>query len=224
MKQWFQQYKHAWILLYGFIYLPWFLYLEKNVTRDYFVIHTKLDDFIPFNEYFIIPYFGWFLYVGGAILFFFFKNRQDYYRLCIYLFTGMTLSLAICTIFHNGTDLRPIVDPDKNFCTRLVSYLHDADTSTNIFPSIHVYNSIVVHISLVKSKSLENNRPVHIASLIMAVSICVSTVVLKQHSVVDVLGGILMVYALYPMVYGSSYAGNRERARMGRKFIRRRSA
>ena len=27
------KYKHAWLLCYGFIYLPWFCYLEKTVTR-----------------------------------------------------------------------------------------------------------------------------------------------------------------------------------------------
>ena len=113
MKQWLERYKHAWILLYAFLYIPWFSYLERTVTRDYYVIHTRLDDFIPFHEFFIIPYLAWFFYVSGVILYFFFKNKQDYYRLCIYLFTGMTLSLIVCTVFHNGTDLRPVVDPEK---------------------------------------------------------------------------------------------------------------
>ena len=96
-----KRYSHIWILSYAFIYLPWFSYLEKTVTRDYYVIHTALDDLIPFSEYFIVPYLLWFVYVAGTILFFFFKNKQTYYRLCIYLFTGMTLSLVICTIFPN---------------------------------------------------------------------------------------------------------------------------
>ena len=99
MKQWLERYKHAWILLYAFLYIPWFSYLERTVTRDYYVIHTRLDDFIPFHEFFIIPYLAWFFYVSGVILYFFFKNKQDYYRLCIYLFTGMTLSLIVCTVF-----------------------------------------------------------------------------------------------------------------------------
>ena len=132
-----KRYSHIWILSYAFIYLPWFSYLEKTVTRDYYVIHTALDDLIPFSEYFIVPYLLWFVYVAGTILFFFFKNKQTYYRLCIYLFTGMTLSLVICTIFPNGTDLRTVVDPGKNVFCWMISVLHKADTNTNIFPSIH---------------------------------------------------------------------------------------
>ena len=45
-----KRYSHIWILSYAFIYLPWFSYLEKTVTRDYYVIHTALDDLIPFSE------------------------------------------------------------------------------------------------------------------------------------------------------------------------------
>lgn len=224
MKQWLERYKHAWILLYAFLYIPWFSYLERTVTRDYYVIHTRLDDFIPFHEFFIIPYLAWFFYVSGVILYFFFKNKQDYYRLCIYLFTGMTLSLIVCTVFHNGTDLRPVVDPEKNICSKLVACLHAADTSTNIFPSIHAYNSIVVHLSIIKSEAFKNRRFFRLLSLIMAVSICVSTVCLKQHSIVDVMGAMLMAYAFYPMVYGNSFVTVSQRMRESRLFTRRRSA
>ena len=223
MKQWLERYKHAWILLYAFLYIPWFSYLERTVTRDYYVIHTRLDDFIPFHEFFIIPYLAWFFYVSGVILYFFFKNKQDYYRLCIYLFTGMTLSLIVCTVFHNGTDLLPVVDPEKNICAKLVACLHAADTSTNIFPSIHAYNSIVVHLSIIKSEAFKNRRFFRLLSLIMAVSICVSTVCLKQHSIVDVMGAMLMAYAFYPMVYGNSFVIG-QRMRESRLFTRRRSA
>ncbi len=205
------KYKHAWILSYAFIYLPWFLYLEKTVTRDYYVLHTRLDDLIPFNEYFIIPYLLWFAYVAGTILYFFFTSKQDYYRLCAYLFTGMTISLLICTIFPNGTDLRTMVDPDKNFCSKLVYYLHAADTSTNIFPSIHVFNSIGVHIAVMHSESLRKKRWVCNSSFVLMIAICMATVTLKQHSVVDVAGSLVMAYVLYPFVYSPAYQRSRQK-------------
>lgn len=211
MKNLFARYKHAWLFGYAWIYLPWFLYLEKHVTKNYHIIHTWVDDLIPFNEYFIIPYILWFFYVGAAILFFFFQNRQDYYRLCTFLFTGMTISLLICTIYKNGTDLRPLVNPEKNGFAWLVSVLHKADTSTNIFPSVHVFNSIGVHIAVMKSSCFQERPWIRRLSFLLAVSICLSTVFLKQHSVVDGLGSIVMAYALYPLVYGESYAFSRRK-------------
>ena len=95
------------MLSYAFIYLPWFSRLQENVNKPYHVMHTALDDMIPFEEIFIVPYLMWFLYVAATIAFFFFRNRDDYYRLCTFLFTGMTISLLVCTLFPNGTDFRP---------------------------------------------------------------------------------------------------------------------
>ena len=117
MKKLMKKYGHVWILSYGLIYLPWFAALQQNVGKPYHVMHTALDDLIPFNEYFIVPSLLWFLYVAAAIAYFFFTNKDDYYRLCTFLFTGMTISLLVCTLYPNGTDFRPAINPDKNiFC------------------------------------------------------------------------------------------------------------
>lgn len=201
LKKLVKKYGHAWILLYFSIYLPWFAYLEKHVTTQYHVMHSALDDLIPFNEYFVIPYFFWFIYIALAVCWFFFTNREDYYKLCIFLFTGMTLSLLVCTLFPNGTDFRPDLDPDKNLFTKAVAALYAADTCTNVFPSIHVYNSLAVHIGIVRSEQFKNCRPVQIVSGIITVSICMSTVFLKQHSIIDVAGAMLLCAAVYPLVY-----------------------
>ena len=205
MKSFFSKYKHAWILLYFFIYLPWFLYLEQRQGIPHHMIHVSIDDYIPFNEYFIIPYLLWFLYVGGAIAYFFFRSKEDYYRLCTFLFTGMTVCLFICTVFPNGVDFRPVVDPDKNICSRLVTMIHAADTSTNVFPSIHVFNSIGVHVAVMHSELLKKHHAVRMGSFVLMVSICLSTVFLKQHSVLDGFGAMLLAYSLYALVYKNSH-------------------
>ena len=210
MKKFLKKYGHAWILSYGLLYLSWFFHLEETVTHHYHVMHSKLDDYIPFNEYFIIPYLLWFLYVTAAIVYFFFHNKEDYYRLCIFLFTGMTLCLLVCTLMPNGTDLRPVVDPEKNFCSWLVSLIHRADTSTNVFPSIHAYNSIGVHIAVRKSEQLQKYRGLRLASFLLAASICLSTVFLKQHSVIDVAGAILLAIGVYPLAYAGSTQNERK--------------
>lgn len=217
MKNFLKKYGHIWILGYSFIYLPWFMYLEKTVTSHYHVMHSALDDLIPFNEYFVIPYFLWFAYVALTIAFFFFVNKEDYYRLCTFLFTGMTLSLLICTLFPNGTDFRPVLDPDKNLFTLMVSKLYQTDTCTNVFPSIHVYNSIGTHIAIMKSESLRRHRWVRVSSFVLMVSICMATVFLKQHSIIDVVGAVLMCGAIYPLAYVTG--SERERRPQG-AFIR----
>lgn len=209
MKNLIKKYGHAWIFSYFLLYLPWFVHLEKTVTRHYNIMHSELDDMIPFNEYFIIPYLLWFIYVAAAVLYFFFANKEEFYRLCTFLFTGMTLFLLICTIYPNGTDLRAAVDPQKNLCSWLVAWIRQTDTCTNVFPSIHVYNSICAHTAIRKNETLRKNPWIRYGSLLLAVSICLSTVFLKQHSVIDVAGAALMAIAIYPL----AYAGNAERER-----------
>ena len=187
MKNFLKKYGHLWILGYGFIYLPWFIYLEKTITKHYHVMHSVVDDYIPFNEYFVIPYFLWFAYVAVTIAYFFFVNKEDYYRLCIFLFTGMTISLLVCTLFPNGTDFRPVIDPNKNLCSRIVAY-----------------NSIGTHIAIMKSESLRKYKVVRVMSFILMVSICMATVFLKQHSIIDVVGAVLLCGAIYPLAYAGS--------------------
>lgn len=72
---WLKKYKHAWVFLYIFIYMPWFLLLEKHVTTNYHVIQTQFDMWIPFVEYFIIPYLMWFAFIAAAFVYFFIYGR-----------------------------------------------------------------------------------------------------------------------------------------------------
>ena len=60
IKKLIKDYRHAWVLLYGLIYMPWFVYLEGRTDVHYFLIHSPIDDYIPFIEYFIVPYLLWF--------------------------------------------------------------------------------------------------------------------------------------------------------------------
>lgn len=197
IREFLHKYRHAWLLSYAFIYLPWFMYLERTVTRDYHIMHASLDDLIPFNEYFIIPYLLWFLYVAGTLVFFLFRSKEDYYKMCTFLFSGMTLSLIICTFFHNGTDFRPVIDPNKNIFSAAVAALYKTDTCTNVFPSIHVYNAVGTHIAISRSQILAKYRFLRLGSLLLTISICLATMFLKQHSIIDVCGAFLMSYAIH---------------------------
>ena len=100
----FNRYKHVWILSYFIIYLTWFGYLERTVTTHYHLIHLPIDDYIPFCEYFVIPYIMWFGYVAFGIAFTALHDKKEFYRLCAFLYTGMTvfwlyqLSIQMVTI------------------------------------------------------------------------------------------------------------------------------
>lgn len=195
--------------MYLFIYLPWFLYIENTITPDLstiHIMHCSLDDVIPFCEYFIIPYISWFLYIAVACMLVLLKGTDsEYVKLGISLILGMSLSLTICMIYPNGLNLRPDEFPRQNIFSHLVSLIYSSDTSTNVFPSIHVFNSLAIHISISKLKALENYKWVKNSSLILCILICLSTVFLKQHSVLDVLGATILTLVLYIAIYVLDY-------------------
>lgn len=202
MKKYYAKYKHAIpSIAYIIIYLVWFAILEAKIKHPSRIIHMKADDIIPFCEVFVIPYLLWFVYVSAVVLYLFFKHKQDYYRVCTYLFTGMTVFLLISTLWPNGHHLRPHVMPRENIFTALVSFLYQSDTPTNLWPSIHVFNSIAAHIAIVKNHKLCKNRIVHIGSLLLSISIVLSTVFIKQHSLFDMITAFIMAAILYLIVY-----------------------
>ena len=206
MKTLIHKYRHALVLLYGLIYMPWFMWLESRADLPYHVIHVGLDDRIPFVEYFIVPYLLWFLYIAVVFLYLFFKDRREFYQYCIFLFTGMTLFLIISTVYPNGHLLRPSEFERNNIFTLAVQLLYQADTATNIFPSLHVFNSISAHRAVVNNPALRKKRLIRGGSFILMVSIILATMFLKQHSVLDVISGILLGVLIDQLVYRTDYS------------------
>ena len=113
----------------------------------------------------------------------------------------MTVFLIICTIFPNGQDLRPVVFERDNIFVDMVRTLYRADTCTNVFPSLHVFNSLSVCIAVGESEALRKHKGVCIGTYILAGLIILATMFLKQHSVLDVIGAGVMACVLYQFVY-----------------------
>lgn len=210
-KKWFcnifEEWKHLLILSYFVIYLAWFSYVEKAVTTHFHVIHVTIDDYIPFCEYFIIPYVLWFGYVAWGVVHSAIHSKEDYFKLCGVLFTGMTIFLIISTVYPNGHYLRPRYFAHHNFCTTIVGWLYSTDTATNLFPSIHVYNSLAVHFFVMNSKDFKDKKTVRIMSLVLCISIILATMFLKQHSAFDVATAFVLAVFMYQGVYIRGWFG-----------------
>lgn len=205
MKAFFKKWWHALLALYALIYMPCFTYLERTIDADYpyHLIHCSLDDKIPFIEYFIIPYYIWFIFIAVACIYFFFKSQGELVRMGLFLIVGMSLALTIYYVYPNGLgDIRPTTFPRENFCTDMVRFIYKADTSTNVLPSLHVFNTLAVLCAVYESKTFgKYHTTVKVVTSIIGVLICMSTVFLKQHSVLDVIAALVMAALLYPLFY-----------------------
>ena len=211
-----EQYSHLWWQVYWLVYLPWFAYLEKTVTKQFHIVHMAVDDYIPFCEYFIVPYLLWFAYNALGIGYFALKNKDEYYNLCKILFSGMTIFLIVSTLCPNGHYLRPTTFARDNIFVDMVQALYATDTSTNLFPSIHVYNSLAVNAVIWHCDDFKQNHLVRYSSAILTVSIVLATMFLKQHSVFDVITGILLAAFTIHMIYRTQ-----PEIRMRRRVVQR---
>jgi len=219
IKAFFIKYHHAWTLLYFPVYMMWFTWLERTVTTDtsYTNIHVYFDDLIPFCEWFVIPYVLWFVYIVVVMAFVLFTSRKEFYKASIYMFAGMSMCLLICTLWPNGQDLRVDEFAKDNILTSLMGFIYSADTNTNVFPSIHVYNSVGAVILISKNYILRKYNWLKISATILSILIILSTMFLKQHSVIDVLGGLALAAFMYIPVYAVNWPRVAARVREKRR-------
>lgn len=199
LKELLWKYKHlSLVSLYGFAQI-WFQYCERTVRPKYYM-YSPLDDCIPFVKYFVVPYLFWFIYMALGFLYLAVVSKKDFYRLCIYIFGGMYLCYGLYLLFPNGQNLRPVIT-DNDVFSRIIKHIYATDTPTNVAPSIHVFNSIAVHTALVNCPRFREKRGWRLASFISMVTIIASTVFIKQHSIKDVMWGILLAMAFYIAIY-----------------------
>lgn len=199
-------------LIYLAIYLIWFYLLEHMYGRDYTIIHMKADRKIPFCEIFIVPYLLWFGYIAWIMIYLLFTNTNDFHKCCRFLFSGMTVFLIISTLFPNMHYLRPFIIPRDNIFCDLVIHLYRADTSTNLWPSIHVYNSLGVLFAVVHNEKLGSKKWIKWGCFTLSTSIILSTMFLKQHSVFDVMTAFIMATIVYIVVYRTELLSNLQNA------------
>ena len=199
MRNWFSRHPIWFMAFYLVFYLSVFHWLEVNITVPEVWVHCRLDDLIPFCKYAVIPYFAWFVWIPFTLFYLLWKApRADFWRLCLPLFAGMTIALAVYVVVPNGLDLRPYRVYGSDFFARTVRQLYTTDTATNVCPSIHVFNSVTLMMAYYRSRIFDEpcRRWMRPAAAVLCVSIIASTVLLKQHSCIDVVLGILLALVL----------------------------
>jgi len=180
------QYKHLWWLLFFPIYWLRYPLIENlNPAAQYHPIYCPLDDLIPFQEWFIIPYMLWMVSIVALSLYTLLYDVDSFKRYMKFLTVSMSISTVIFLVYPSCQNLRPEVMPRQNFLSKCVELLYAADTNTNVFPSEHAIGSVAVWAAALHTKRLSSPGKMTAISMLMLL-ICFSTVFLKQHSILDV--------------------------------------
>lgn len=183
-----------------------FWYLELIGADKYHVMYCALDDKIPFCEYFIIPYYFWFVYLAIIIVYGFFWDLPTLKNYMKYTVITYLATLVIYILFPTSQELRPQTFANDNFFVDIVKFAYSFDTNTNVCPSIHVLGSMAVYFAARKSKAF-GALGWRVAFLAVAVLIVLSTLFVKQHSAVDIFAAVALGALVYPVVYKKSGKG-----------------
>lgn len=195
------EFRHFWWLLFWPAYLArYFLVENLNPAQSYHVIHCFLDDWIPFEEGFIVFYVSWYFLIVGVHLYTLLHDADTFRRYSKFLCIGMSISTVIFLVYPSGQELRPAVFPRDNVFSRIVGLLYSVDTPTNVFPSEHVLGAFAAVAAAAHTKGLGKPLPLTLLT-VQAVLVCASTMFLKQHSVCDVLGALLLCPFVYFLCY-----------------------
>ncbi len=195
------EFKHLKYLLFWPVYGFFFLLVERLWIREsYTPIHCPLDDQIPFCEYFLIPYLLWFVFLIGIQIYTLLYDTEAFIKFMKFIMVSYSLAIIIYMLFPNCQELRPMVFERDNLFTKFLEGFYQFDTNTNVCPSIHVIGSVAVMICGWNCKSL-NTPGWRIFLGISAFLISISTVFLKQHSVLDILAAIPVCIAAYLAAY-----------------------
>lgn len=167
-----------------FTLILWGAYSSLNVAH--FPLHSsklEVDNFIPFISSFIIIYMSFFILIPLTLFLLFRKSSQGFTRriLIIFILT-LIYSYIIYFFFQTYADRPSILSQGLfNYWVSLL-YLKDAPFSS--FPSIHASLSTIASIVWLREK-----WKLYPWVIAWALLIILSTVLIKQHYLADILGG-----------------------------------
>ena len=201
IKHFFIERKYGlWVLLW-LVQVLWYFLLNNYQTNSH-LIHIPLDDKIPYVKEFVIFYVMWYGYIVFAHIWTFFHTKRDFLVMCCLIFLGNLISMIVCTAYPSMHDLRPDdAVMGNSFLSDIVRWLYGTENPYCILPSMHCMLAIVITVGLIFSDGLKGNLFVKIACPIYTVLVMLSTVFIKQHSIVDVFAAMILSVPVCLLTY-----------------------
>lgn len=177
-------------LLLGWVGYFCLYFLTENLipAENCHVIHSPLDDLIPFNELFVLFYVGWYVLIVASLLYFLLYSVRSFRNLQTYIIITQILAMVVYIVYPSRQDLRPETFPRENVLTWIMGIIYAFDTNTGVLPSLHVAYSIGIASCWLREGSV---KPwVRWLIVLFCLGVCLSVAFVKQHSVLDIFAAI----------------------------------
>lgn len=200
------QYRHLLLLLGWVVYFACYFLTENLIpAEDCNVVWCWLDDVVPFCEWFVIPYVGWYFLIVVSLGYFALYHIDNFKGLQTFIMVTQGLAVIWYIVWPSRQDLRPDLDTlgRENVLTWIMSIIYGADTNTGVCPSLHVAYSIGIASAWLKEKSAA--WYVKTIVVIFVILVCLSVAFTKQHSVVDIFAAIPVCIVAEIVAFGGYY-------------------
>ena len=156
-------------------------------------IETGVDRSIPFVPEFLVIYFGCYVFWAVNYILIARQDRRSVYQ----FFTGDFISRCVCLVSFLAfptTNTRPLIT-GSGLWNQAALWLYSIDAADNLFPSIHCLVSWFCYLGIRGRKEIP--RWYQSVSMVIALLVFASTLLTKQHVIVDVAGGILLAESCF---------------------------
>lgn len=140
--------------------------------------------FCLFLPVFALPYVAWYGVQAFTAWYCFKKDRKVFRKFVGYILFVYAIAISVYILYPTAIDFRPEIT-GKDIFSKIVGAIYRMDNPTNVFPSLHVLVAVGCAFAQCRAKKL--GKPILcILWWVIALSVCVSTVLIKQHSVLDI--------------------------------------
>ncbi len=208
---WYRKYLEKWIPKYSiFSLITCFLvnsavyWGTQKAMRDavHYDVSIWIDSKIPFVKEWVVIYIICYVFWLINYILISQEGKELWYRFV----SADIMSRLVCALFfvsYPTTNIRPEVIGSDLF-SKLVLFVYQMDSPTNLFPSIHCLVSWFCFIGIRNSKKVPFGYKVF--SAIFAMMVFASTQFVKQHGVIDIAGGIIIAeFCFYIMNHTKVY-------------------
>lgn len=148
-----------------------------------------IDEAIPFVDWMIIIYvLAYVAWIVGFVVI-----GRESRAVCYEVMAAEQIAKVLCLICFltiPATIVRPEIT-GTGFCSWLTRFVYTMDSPENLFPSIHCLENWICFRGAMKCKKV--GKSYRIIMLVAAILVFTSTLFVKQHVFVDVIGGIAVV-------------------------------
>jgi hypothetical protein len=186
------------------VYFVSYFFTENLIPEERFhEMHCFVDDLIPFSEYFVLIYAGWYLFVAGSMLYMLLYDANGLKKMMLMIILVQFLGNVWFVAYPSLQNLRPEVFPRENFCSWLLGLIYTFDNNKGVCPSLHVgFSGAILSVWL---KDREVGKGAKTALSFFVFLVCLAVCFVKQHSFLDVLAAIPVVLIAEICTFGKDY-------------------